>query len=280
MLRRAILLAKSGRKWWDMAETPTAARAPERPVVVVVRNAEGSGPGRMSERLAAAGIDVRMIDGVQLLDGFSLDGVAGLVLLGGGFMPDNDERAPWLPAERKLAEQALAQRVPLLGICLGGQLLALVTGGKVTANSGEIERGSCGVDLLPAAADDPLFGPLAPQGTLRMIQNHRDSITGLPPAATLLASSEVCPVQAFRVGECAWGLQFHPEAQAARMTSWKPESLMADGFDPEAVIAGGRADAAVNEAQAHELFDAFAAVVSSAVVSGAPVVKGVRVGGA
>jgi GMP synthase-like glutamine amidotransferase len=236
------------------------------PQVLVVRNAPGSGPRRSTGWLADAGIDVRAVDGEQLLDGqtepVTLDGIAGLVLLGGGFMPDADERAPWLPAERRLAEQAVAARLPLLGICLGGQLLAMISGGAVTADSGEIERGSCPVELLPEAADDPLFGRLAAQHrTLRMIQNHRDSITGLPPEAVLLATSDACRVQAFRVGECAWGLQFHPETDAARMTSWNPESLAADGFDPAAVISRGQADAAVNEEQARTLFSSFADVM-------------------
>lgn len=238
----------------------------DRPRVVVIRNSPTSGPGRLTDWLTESGLDVTVIDGEQLLAGFSLDGVAGLVLLGGGFMPDADERAPWLPAERRLVEQALAEELPLLGICLGGQLLALVTDGVVTADSGQLERGSYGVDLLPAASDDPVFGPLAGHRTLRMIQNHRDSITGLPPRATLLASSEVCAVQAFRVGGRAWGLQFHPEADAARMDSWNAESLTADGFDPAAVIAGGQADAAINTEQSRTLFAAFAAVVLAGVV--------------
>ncbi|MDQ2844809.1 MAG: type 1 glutamine amidotransferase [Actinomycetota bacterium] len=247
--------------------------------VLVIQNAAASGPGRLVEWLTGAGIDVAVMGGEQLLDRQDtdadaddlLDGLAGLVLLGGNFMPDADERARWLPVERRLTEKAVALRVPVLGICLGGQLLALCAGGGVTADSGAMERGSCPVELLPAAVDDPLFGPLASQGTLRMIQNHRDSITVLPPAATLLATSAACTVQAFRVGECAWGLQFHPEADAARIARWNPESLTADGYHPAALIAAGQADAAVNEAQARTLISAFAAVVQDAAVQDAAV---------
>lgn len=247
----------------------------DRPRVLVIRNDVRSGPGRLIGWLTDAGIDVELADGEQLLPGrvpndgshpgagaaVTLDGVAGLVLLGGGFMPDADDRAPWLPVERRFVEHAVAQGVPVLGICLGGQLLALNAGGAVTADSGEIERGSCPVEVLPAATDDPLFGPLAPHRTLRMIQNHRDSITSLPPGATLLATSPACRVQAFRIGERAWGLQFHPEAGADRVSAWDPDRLRADGFDRAALIAGGQADAAVNEVQARALVTAFAGVV-------------------
>ncbi|MGI8417960.1 MAG: type 1 glutamine amidotransferase [Nakamurella sp.] len=250
-----------------MTEPHTAGN----PRVLVIRNVAGSGPGRLVEWLTGAGIEVTVMDGEQLLDQQNADdllaGLAGLVLLGGNFMPDADERAPWLPVERRMTKKAVALRVPVLGICLGGQLLALCAGGGVTANSGAIERGCCPVELLPTAVDDPLFGPLAPHGTLRMIQNHRDSITALPPGATLLATSESCPVQAFRVGECAWGLQFHPEADVARIASWNNESLTADGYDPAALIAAGQADSVVNEAQARTLIASFAAVVRGAVVS-------------
>ena len=243
----------------------TDATAADDRTVLVIRNAPDSGPGRLTGWLSDAGLDVTVVDGRRLLTepiaALTVRGYRGLVLLGGGFMPDADERAPWLPAERTLAERALDEGVPLLGICLGGQLLALVAGGQVTADSGEIERGSCGVDLLPTAADDPLFGPLARYGSLRMIQNHRDSTTALPPDATLLASSDACRVQAFRVGDRAWGLQFHPEADAARLAAWDAESLVADGYDPAEVIARGRADAAVNEEQARALISAFADVV-------------------
>ncbi|NNG36008.1 glutamine amidotransferase-related protein [Nakamurella aerolata] len=240
------------------------------PEVLVVRNAASSGPGRLTEALTAAGLRVRVVDGERLIDPadpVTLDGAAGVVLLGGGLMPDDDAAAPWLPAERRMAEQAMAQGIPLLGICLGGQLLAFVAGGTVAANTGERERGSCRIDVLPGAAGDGLLGGFVGRPPLRMIQNHRDRITALPPDAVLLASNAACPIQAFRVGELAWGLQFHPEADAERVARWDADTMRADGFDPDQVIATARADAAVNQAQAHLLFDAFAAVVRDTVTA-------------
>jgi GMP synthase-like glutamine amidotransferase len=184
--------------------------------VVVVQHTSGSGPGRLPEWLAEDGIDADVVDAPNLpehlADGVEVD---GLVLLGGGLMPDDDEGYPFLPRVRSLLGEALAADLPVLGICLGAQMLALVAGGEVTARSGETERGPCRVDLLAAAGDDSLFAGLTGYDGLRMRQNHHDSITVLPPAAVHLATSERCRVQAFRLGAMAWGVQFHPEASGS-----------------------------------------------------------------
>jgi len=217
--------------------------------------------------LAEEEIDVEVVAGPDVPEhlarswpgGFAA--VDGLVMLGGGFMPDDDEHAPFLPRERALVGEAMTAGVPVLGICLGAQLLAHVAGGQVTAKSGETERGSCPVDLLAAAGDDPLFAGLTGYDELRMIQNHQDSITTLPPGAVHLATSEECRVQAFRVGAAAWGVQFHPEASAAQLAGWDESKLAAEGFDRAALLAQATADARVNAVQARALVAAFAAVV-------------------
>lgn len=238
----------------------------DRPRVVLVQNSERSGPGRLTEWLAEEDIDACVMAGPDLPE--DLVGgprvVDGLVLLGGGFMPDDDEHAPFLPRERTLVAEAMAADVPVLGICLGAQLLALVAGGHVTARSGDTERGSCAIVLLAAAGDDPLFAGLTEYEELRMIENHKDSITALPPGAVHLATSEACRVQAFRVGAMAWGVQFHPEAAASRLADWDEAGLATDGFDRAALLVRAEADAPVNTAQARALVGAFAEVVRGA----------------
>lgn len=237
-----------------------------RPSVMVVQNTEGSGPGRLPDWLAEEGIDAVVVAAPDLpehVPGGSA-AVDGLVLLGGGLLPDDDERFPFLPRERALVGEALTAGVPVLGICLGAQLLALVAGGEVTAKSGETEKGSCPVNLLAPASDDPLFAGLTGHDELRMIQNHQDSITALPPVAVHLATSEACHVQAFRVGAVAWGVQFHPEASAAGLAKWDESKLAARGFDKAALLAQAEADAPVNTAQARALVGAFADVVRGA----------------
>jgi GMP synthase (glutamine-hydrolysing) len=238
----------------------------DRPRVVIVQNSPGSGPGRLPEWLTEDGIDAVVVAGSDLPEYLAGGAAAvdGLVLLGGGLLPDDDERAPFLPRERALVGEAMTTGVPMLGICLGAQLLAHVAGGEVTAKSGETERGSCPIELLPAAGDDPLFAGLTGYDELRMIQNHQDSITTLPPGAVHLATSGVCRVQAFRVGAAAWGVQFHPEAAATRVADWDESKLAADGFVRAELIAQAEADAPINTEQARALVGAFADVVRGA----------------
>jgi GMP synthase (glutamine-hydrolysing) len=238
----------------------------DRPRVVIVQNSPGSGPGRLPEWLTEDGIDAVVVAGSDLPEYLAGGAAAvdGLVLLGGGLLPDDDERAPFLPRERALVGEAMTTGVPMLGICLGAQLLAHVAGGEVTAKSGETERGSCPIELLPAAGDDPLFAGLTGYDELRMIQNHQDSITTLPPGAVHLATSGVCRVQAFRVGAAAWGVQFHPEAAATRVADWDESKLAADGFVRAELLAQAEADAPINTEQARALVGAFADVVRGA----------------
>ncbi len=230
-------------------------------VLVVVNDPDG-GPRHLPELLARHGLSCDVVDAPT--DGLSTDlaGYAGLILLGGGFMPDDDQHAPWLAPERVLATDAISADIPTLGICLGGQLLALVGGGTVHASGPAPERGITEINLDPAAHDDAVFGGLGDQA--HVIENHRDLITGLPASAVRLATSDRCPVQAFRLGRRVWGVQFHPEAPPERALEFTDERLIADGFDPQAVrdavITFGdpvRQDSAT-------LLDAFADVVAQA----------------
>ncbi|GAA2441749.1 type 1 glutamine amidotransferase [Streptomyces macrosporus] len=210
------------------------------PRALVVQHTANGGPGRFGAWLSEGGLAldvVRAHDGDPLPDRLSHQAV---LVLGGGYMPDDDERAPWLAPTRALVAEALDGGVPVFGICLGGQLLAQVAGGTVAADHGAPEIGSTPLTLLPAAEDDPLFHGLPPHPTA--IENHVDAITRLPSGARWLARSERCPYQAFAVGDRAWGTQFHPEATSAQVRAWQPERLLRHGLDPAETVRRAEAD--------------------------------------
>lgn len=230
--------------------------------VLVVQNAERTSLGRLEKWWAEDGLDldvVRAYAGEPIPDLDPSSDAAGLVLLGGGLMPDADEQAPWLPRERAVTAAAIEAGLSILGICLGGQLLAHVAGGKVRAKHGQAESGSTTLTRRAAAAGDLLFDPL-PE-TFSAIEHRVDMITELPPGAAWLASSEACPIQGFRVGRCAWGVQFHPEVDADGVASWSQDGLRRGGFDPVEVVRRARADEPSSEPVWRAFATRFAEVV-------------------
>ena len=143
-----------------------------------------------------------------------LEEYAGLIVLGGDQNVGEQDLHPYHTSELVLLRDWLPGGRPVLGVCLGAQLLAEAAGGAVVRAS-ERELGWLDVELLAAAADDPLLG-FAPE-RVTALQWHSYAVEP-PPGATVLAASPVCP-QAFRLGD-AWGVQFHPEVDAAILRGW------------------------------------------------------------
>lgn len=137
-----------------------------------------------------------------------------IITMGGVANPHDDEGAPWIPGEVDLLVEALADDVPVLGVCLGGQLLARAAGGWVGRGTAEFGWGDPG--LTPAAAADPVFGGLTPD--YRAYQAHFCAFDA-PPRATILAANPAA-VQVARVGARAWACQFHLEVTPAISDSW------------------------------------------------------------
>jgi GMP synthase-like glutamine amidotransferase len=172
----------------------------------------------------------------------TLDDYLALIVLGGDqtAYPDaaGQPGAPWFPAVEGLLRKAVRHRVPTLGVCLGGQLLATAHGGLVERSTSGPEIGPGLVGRRDAADTDPLFKyvPLLPD----VIQWHRDEITELPIGAVLLAASSRYPHQAFRLGDRAWGVQFHLECDLAMIADWASTdvaSLAELGYEADVVVA-------------------------------------------
>ena len=190
---------------------------------LVIENDPTDDIRRLGEWLTAAGLQLSVVRphaGEPLPS--SLEGFAALVVMGGE-QSAYDAEVEWFPRLESLLRKAVRYRVPTLGVCLGGQLLAQALGGQVSASEHGLEIGAKLVAKRDIAAQDPLFGPIpfAPD----VIQYHSDEITILPAGAVLLAASTHYPHQAFRVGDRAWGLQFHIETDTEMFASW------VDGLD-------------------------------------------------
>lgn len=183
---------------------------------------------------------------------------AGLVVLGGDQNVCEQERFPYLTRELRLLERWLEDGRPLLGVCLGAQLLAQAAGGSVVRAASR-ELGWLEVELLPQAASDPLLG-FSP-ARVTALQWHSYSVE-LPAGARALASSPVC-VQAFRLGE-SWGVQFHPEVDAAILAEWTAELRASDPprtADARSIESGIPAHLGAWNAFGRELFRRFSSVL-------------------
>src|SRR5262249_28020070 len=155
------------------------------------------GLGTLEDAFRSAGLVYHFLDlFAEAPRALRPDQLAGLVVLGGPMNVDETEKYPFLAAEVDWLRQAVAIELPVLGICLGSQLLAKSLGSRVVPNRIK-EIGWYPLELLPAAGDDPLFAGLPPSPTV--FQWHGDTFE-LPAGAVQLARSPACPQQAFRFG--------------------------------------------------------------------------------
>ncbi len=203
---------------------------PNRPVLVVQHTAVCP-PGRVGGWLTESGCD---LDVVRPYAGESqprdLSGHAGLVVLGGEMGAYDDATAPWLPATRALLARSVVEAVPTLGICLGHQLLAVATGGRVARSVTGQQGGTLPVGLLPSAAEDALFAAVPADAVATHWNN--DLVVELPPDAVELARTPA-GVQALRLGRAAWGVQFHPEVHLALVRPWAAADVGSGQLAPE-----------------------------------------------
>ena len=167
-----------------------------------------------------------------------LDGFESVMVFGGAMHVDQEEGHPWLRTEKELIGRHLERGTPLLGVCLGSQLLAEVAGAR-PHRAATPEIGWHHVEVTDEGLADQLIGPLAPEF---MVFEWHSYEAPLPPGATPLARNSAC-LQAFRVAERpAWGVQFHAEVIHRDLLSWldefgDDEEAVATGLDPDAIRA-------------------------------------------
>lgn len=190
----------------------------------------------------------------------------GLLVLGGSMGAHDDDSVPWLPPLKELLRGAVAAGVPVLGVCLGHQLLAAALGGEVVVNPRGQQVGVLDVGWLPEAADDPLLGPLVGSAD-RGVQWNRDVVGTLPDGAASLAVTGLGELQAARFGPRAWGVQVHPEVDRSIVAAWvggARDDYLERGIDPEVPLAAIEAEQPGLEATWRALATGFADQVRAA----------------
>lgn len=231
--------------------------------VLLVQHVPWEGPHRIGRALIDAGFEVancRPLDGERLPP---LDDLAAAVFMGGPMNVDQLEQYPGLLAEREWIAAAIAADLPMLGVCLGSQLIARAVGAEVVSGPGP-EIGWLPVTILDA--EDPVLGSLAP--TASVLHWHGD-VFDLPEGAVHLASSNATAVQAFRIRN-AWGMLFHAEADAELIDVWlaeesmRAEAIAANGpAAADELRAGAEAAAARLTPASDQAFAAFAAFAAA-----------------
>ena len=217
-----------------------------RETLTVIQHEDDCPPGLLEGLARRSGLALALVRPYRGEPLPSFDNLAstsqGLVILGGGPGPLQDEHYDWLAPCRHLCLDTLEESFPLLGICLGEELLGAALGSAITRRP----KPAVGLRTVlpePAAATDPLFARAevhAPHQAFHAFQWHQDEVSALPSETPSgapivpLARDEEGRLEAFRAGKAAWGVQFHPEITPAIATRWATTSaLTPSDRDPE-----------------------------------------------
>jgi GMP synthase (glutamine-hydrolysing) len=183
--------------------------------VMVLIHTESEGPGSLGIYLLKKGVQINTVR-LDLGDAIpNIDGYNGIVSMGGSMNVYEDSIFPFLRSETEVLAQAIKSGVPVLGICLGAQMIARASGANVV-KAPKQEIGWSPVELLPAAMESALLKGLPEE--MEVFQYHGDMFN-IPEKGTLLAKSNDCPHQAFSIAN-AFGLQFHVEVLPSMLETW------------------------------------------------------------
>lgn len=190
----------------------------------------------------------------------ALTDIQGIIILGGMESVAEASHPAFMLQEQKLLQNAIQANRPILGICLGSQILARTLGAKVERNQIKgIETREAGwhpLRLTVAGRADPVLSLL---DGVKQFQWHTDTFQ-VPPQCTLLAKSDLCPRQAFRLekqGAPVYGLQFHPEISLATIEQWLSQSRTMPDTEKQAILAESKQHFQVYEAASLKMFEAF-----------------------
>jgi GMP synthase (glutamine-hydrolysing) len=232
---------------------------------LVVTHLEDRHTGLVAESLEAADCPVAGWNPLDHAPAPEADRISGIVSLGGRESATALHRHPFLDAEVQLMRAALDAGVPILGMCLGAQLLAVAAGGRVTTMA-RMNVGWPELSLLPDAGEDPVFGGLPSR--LPVLKWHED-IIDLPPEGTALGSTEGPGAALFRIGPAAWGSQAHLELTPSMLLDgWLAEEsgiseIESAGYEIDAFRAESRRRLEPQMAAARPVFERFAGLVRS-----------------
>lgn len=199
------------------ASGATIYAGPERrKPVLIIQHAQHEHPAAIRRALESQGIQTWWLHPYRGESFPEPREISGLISLGGPMGANDEDRHPWIIPEIELIRRCVEAGMPVAGICLGGQMMARAMGGKVERNH-TAEVGWFPIEVLPEGRKDPIVG--AAGGNPTVYHWHGDTFH-LPPDAVLLARSQACPRQAYRIGERAYGFQFHPEADHQLVDEW------------------------------------------------------------
>ena len=210
--------------------------------LLLVQHADGEGPGLLQREIETRRLVVRRVrpDLDERVPRSAAE-FSSVLILGGPMGVYETDRFPHLRDEIALAADALRRGVPILGICLGAQILASAAGARVYRGPAQ-EIGWHALTLTPEGRSDPLLGTLPAEA---MVFHWHGDTFDPPPGSALLASSRLYVQQAFRLPPRAWGVQFHPEITEAMVDDWAERAR-----EDEAAAFGGAAGAARMRADA------------------------------
>lgn len=230
--------------------------------ILIIKHIEIEGPGTIEHffkntHWALTTVDLAAGD---ILPG-SLENIAAIISLGGPMNVYEEADYPFLRWEEGFLRIAIKEEIPILGICLGAQLLAKACGAKVN-KAREKEIGWYEVNLTDKGTRDPLFSALP--GKLEVFQWHEDTFD-IPAGAVHLAGSRLCPKQAFGFGKNAYGLQFHIEVSPHMIKDWICEYMKEGetGFDPRNMLIEAHEKKKIFERQANVIYRNFARIIEA-----------------